>query len=538
MKKTILLIQPPVEDFYATDCRTQPLGLCYLSAAIQKRFPEIQVVLYDAVAEGKKRNIPWPREFSYLKKYYGYSDNSPFKLFHQYSRFGKSGEEIREALEKYSPFLVGISSMFTAYYRQSLEMAEICRDIFPEAKIVMGGNHATVAPNSLLGARKNGQCLVDYVIQGEGEAALANLVDRLSGGENIPRGILPGQTPDIHSLPHPDISGLDFQHYRFKGKPMCFLVTSRSCPYRCSFCGIHAVFGGKYRRRKNSDILGEIQQRVAQGIGHIDIEDDHFSASKNETHALLDEIIARNWPITFSAMNGIVYWSLDADLLYKMKKAGFESLNLSLVSTDDKSLGDANRLSRLDEFAKVVWQAFEMGFLITAYFIIGRPGQTVGEMVATLRFLASLPVLIGASPYYLCPGTPDFEKFGSDPALTRASAKYDPLFSARLSAMDTETGEFNRDDVFTIFKMSRVINHMKTGIDRGYAQDHDFFKSAVGALSGGKWFAESKTGAKVELPFSADVARKISGPGLAPNICGYKTKNRLPVDFLPVVNRQ
>jgi radical SAM superfamily enzyme YgiQ (UPF0313 family) len=527
MYKQILLIQPPVEDYYSTDCRTQPLGLCYLSAAIKQKFPEIEVIIYDALADCKKRNIPWPLEFTYLKKYYGYADNSPFKLFHQYGRFGKTVDQIRRDLAGYSPFLIGISSMFTAYYRQSLEVAGLCRDLFPDAKIVMGGNHATVAPNSLLHSRdyKNTEYLVDYIIPGEGESAITDLVESLLDGQNVPRGAFENvQTPDIHSLPHPDFSSLDFTHYQFGGKSMCFLVASRSCPYRCSFCGIHSVFGNKYRRRNNDDILAEIQTRVDQGIRHIDIEDDHFSANKKETHDLLDQIIARQWPITLSAMNGMVYWTLDAALLLKMKQAGFNSLNLSLVSKSADFLYDADRPAENLEFVDIVQNAHHAGLFITAYFIIGMPGQTIDEMTSTLRFLSSLPVLIGASPYYLCPGTPDYKKWQSEGSMKTASFRRDSFFSARLSSLDIETGDFNRDDIYTFFKLSRLINHIKNGIDLGYTHDHDFFKTALEVFNEKKWFARTKTASR-ELPVSTSVINNLL---LSPlEVCGYKTRHRL-----------
>ncbi|MDH4263528.1 MAG: radical SAM protein [Spirochaetia bacterium] len=523
MEKQILLIQPPIEDFYATDCRTQPLGLCYISASIKQEFPEIEVIVYDAFADGKKQNIPWPLEFGYLKKYYGHADNSPFKLFHQYSRFGKSNGEIRNDIKIYSPFLIGISSMFTAYYRQSLEMAALCRELFPEAKIVMGGNHAAVASDSLLQAHFKNNFLIDYVISGEAELAMNHLIKSLLKNQNLPRGLIDHlQTPDINQLPYPDFSSLDFNNYHFNYKPMCFIVTSRSCPYRCSFCGIHSIFGNKYRRRDNADILNEIQVRVDQGIRHIDIEDDHFSANKKETHDLLDQIIKKNWPLSFSAMNGMVYWSLDDALLVKMKNAGFHSLNLSLVSKNSRFLQNANRPSDDMEFADIVKTAHKHGFLITAYFIIGMPGQTIEEMTETLRFLSSLPVLIGASPYYLCPGTPDYKKWNLDKTLNKASGQNDSFFSARLTALDIETPDFNRDDIYTLFKMTRLINHIKNGIDHNYPPDHDFYKNIYEIFKEKKWYALAKTN-KAELPISKTVIESILSKSI--NIYGYKTQN-------------
>jgi len=548
MKKQVLLIQPPVEDFYYTDCRTQPLGLCYISSAIRQNFPDIEVVIYDVQAGGKKQNIPWPPEFFYLKKYYGSHDRSPFKLFYHYSRFGKPQNEIIQDLKSFSPILIGISSMFTPYYRQSLEMAAICREIFPAAKIVMGGHHATVEPASLLlapnqTASKHDQpYLADFMIAGEGEVAIVHLLRKLLNKELESRALtdIPGvitretlnqpalninTSPDIHAIPRPDVAGLDMSNYSFAGKPMCFLVTSRGCPYHCTFCAIHSVFGSKYRRRKNPEILAEIQERVNQGFLHIDIEDDHFTANKRATSELLDLIIEKKWPLTFSAMNGLVYWSLDSSLLIKMKMAGFAALNLSFVSEDHDLLHDTKRPAENSKFSEIVFEAHNTGLLVTAYFILGMPGQSISDMAETMRFLAGLPVLLGASPYYLSPGTPDYKKWKGSRLLQQASSE-DSFFSARLTALDIEIDDFSRDDIYTFFRASRMINYIKQGIDSGFPWDHVLYNPVREILREKKWYAESKN-EKVELPYSRPVMDSLMQPPFV--VTGYKTSSSITI---------
>src|SRR5262245_66691300 len=91
----VLLIQPPVQDFYDTDVRLQPIGLCYLKAAVKKHLPDVEVVIKDYHAGSGRRTIAIPKELLYLTAYYPVADKSPFSTFHQYYHCGKTCEELK-----------------------------------------------------------------------------------------------------------------------------------------------------------------------------------------------------------------------------------------------------------------------------------------------------------------------------------------------------------------------------------------------------------------------------------------------------------
>jgi radical SAM superfamily enzyme YgiQ (UPF0313 family) len=557
----ILLLQPWVEDFYATDCRIQPIGLAYLAGSLKQRFPDLDVQIYDTLAGGEKRSIAWPKEFRYLKPYYGHPDSSPFSLFHQYYRFGQNEDKIFEQLQKYNPVMIGISALFTPYYRQSLALAEICKKVFGDIPIVMGGNHATLHPETLLLARSKKdpeQVLCDYVIRGEAEssfcllyeqlkiksdtASLKKLVPNLICQEDLPN-IEPKTTyaerldvwkqnlavpiaPDRNALAHPLYSGLDPDLYTYNNERMSFLVTSRSCPHRCSFCSIHAVFGTHYTMRDPLDILNEIQERVQQGVRHFDIEDDNFTFSRKNTIHFLNALIGLNLDIRLSAMNGVSYISLDQEILDLMWQAGFRTLNLALVSSDKMVLEFSSRPHTLDKFFQITQQALAIGYTLTIYGILGMPGQSLQEMVDTLLTLADTQCLMGASPFYFTPGSPIHHRQKNNTKLHLASHSADPYFSARLTAMDVESDLFDREDIYTLFRLTRVFNYIKSGIDEGLNCDDVFFEKARLALRGA-WFAESKM-QKAELPFSLKI-RDLLAIQLAKGISikGFKTANSL-----------
>src|SRR6185369_6539044 len=120
----VVLVQPPVEDFYDTDVRLQPIGLCYMKAAVKKWLPDIDVVVRDYHAGLGRRTVAVPRALRYLEAYYPVADRSPFSTFHRYYHFGASFDDIEADLAALNPDLVAIS-LFTPYYREALEVA--CR---------------------------------------------------------------------------------------------------------------------------------------------------------------------------------------------------------------------------------------------------------------------------------------------------------------------------------------------------------------------------------------------------------------------------
>ncbi len=113
----ILLIQPPIRDFYLTRKRTIPYGLTSIAAAlIDKGF---SVILFDGLATSRSRPLPLPAEMHYLKPFYAREDISPVGLFHRYKHFGYSFEYLGKIVRESNAFLVA--------YRHSLRHMHIKR---------------------------------------------------------------------------------------------------------------------------------------------------------------------------------------------------------------------------------------------------------------------------------------------------------------------------------------------------------------------------------------------------------------------------
>ena len=457
----VLLIQPPVEDFYDTDVRLQPIGLCYLKAAVKKHLPDIEVLVKDYHGGAGRKTVAIPKELRYLSGYYAVDDKSPFSTFHRYYHFGKSFDDIEREFAAISPAVVGISSLFTPYFREVLEVAARVKK-GTNAIVVIGGSHASAAPESLLASPH-----VDYVIRGEGEKALVEFLRHLRGQSPVKAvpnlahkqdgAIVYNPIEDnfpIDALPLPDLSDLSAPIYALAGKPMTFMITSRSCPHKCSFCSVHTTFGTNYRRRSLENVLQEIVLRYRQGYRVIDFEDDNLTYYKNTFKELCRRLIEifPHREMEFVAMNGISYLSLDDELLELMHRAGFSRLNLALVSSDKTVRETTKRPHTLEAYLKVVRQAHLLGFKMVSYQILGLPNESLNSMIQTLVFNARLPVLLGASPFYQTPNAPVARGL----QLTETD-----FVQARLTALAIETDHFSRDDIYTLFVTTRIINFLK-----------------------------------------------------------------------------
>ncbi|MBA4394140.1 MAG: B12-binding domain-containing radical SAM protein, partial [Desulfobacca sp.] len=457
----LVLIQPPIQDFYDTAIRLQPLGLAYLKAAVKKHFPEWEVVIKDFHQGWGRRTITLPKDLAYLKDYYPWPDQSPFSLFHHYYHFGASFETIAREVAQEKPDLVGISSLFSPYYREVLQCAEAIKDR-TDCPIVIGGSHVSAVPEMMLQHPK-----VDWVIRGEGERPLVELIKARQQGrglEKVPNlgykqeGRLIfnplGDSYPLAELPFPDFSDFGQELYRYEKRPLCFILTSRGCPHQCSFCSVHRTFP-RYHRRSPQSVVEEMKLRHQEGYRVFDFEDDNLTYNREEMITLCQTII-QTFPvreIECLAMNGISYQSLDSELLVLMKAAGFTHLNLSLVSADPLIREKTFRTQGMEQYLQVVREAARLGFKIVSYQILGLPDESLDSMVRTLCLNAELPVLLGASPFYLTPGTPISGRF--------SKPTEEDIFKARLTAMAIESDHFQREELYTLFVTTRIINFIK-----------------------------------------------------------------------------
>jgi radical SAM superfamily enzyme YgiQ (UPF0313 family) len=466
----ILLIQPPLQDFYRTSVRMQPMGLAYLAASLQVHGHEVEIL--DCQTE-KRTSIPIPSELSYLKDFYPFRDRSPFKLYTGYYHFGMDRDEIRKRIHGSKADVFGVSSSFTPYYQEALEIAHLIKEWDCKKIVVLGGCHVSCDPESILRNR-----WVDYVVLGEGEVRFPSLLNYIERGIKAPTREVDGIgfkengeirihplstfVKEIESFPFPARELLDLDRYRMGRGRSTMIITSRGCPHGCAYCSTHLVMGSSFRCRSPESIVQEmVECRDKFHIRTFDIEDDNFTFDQKRAEQLLNLVVETfgEEPLELSAMNGVSFASLNRVLLRLMKRAGFKTVNLSFVSTDPSFQERMGRPGTTEVFNKILGEAGEAHLNVIAYAILGMPGQTIGEMVDTLIYLMGKRVLIGPSVYYPTPGTFLFEQCKAKEFLPSHPSQW------RSSALPIETEDFDRLDIVTLFRLARVINFVKGKMD-------------------------------------------------------------------------
>jgi len=463
----VCLIQPPIDDFYTTPIRNIPLGLLFIGASLKAK----HIVRLIDLRNRKPCRTPVPEELADVSAYYRSKDASPFSLYKSYSRYGARAEDVIQLIPEDADVFL-ISALFSTYINEALEVIKIIRQKNERATIVAGGSGAMFHSTEFFSAG------VDFVIQGEGEIAVNRLLNELELPQPdfaaVPNliwqndGIIQKNPVEIiekiNQLSFPDYTISGTPKYMFSRKRHAMIMASRGCPYRCEFCSIHQIFGLKYRLRSVDNVIAELDEKIRQGFRSFDFEDDHFGGNKHWLSLLLDGIIKRysNYDLSFQAMNGITASNLDKDVLVKMKKVGFSSINLSLVTPDQTRQDTLKRPFNTQQFNSIVSTAHRIGLKVTAYLIIGLPGDTVEDNLNSILFLADLPVLIGPSLFYLVPGTPIFGELRKVGKIPESSRCY------RSSAFPYDRPEFSRTTAMTLFRICRIINFIKAAREYMY----------------------------------------------------------------------
>ena len=488
--------------------------MAYLAASLQSHGYDVEIL--DCQTE-KKRSIPIPMELSYLRDFYPFNDRSPFKLYTGYSHFGMGWDEIRQKIKDSKADVFGISSSFTPYHGEALEIARMIKEWDKNKIVIMGGPHVSCDPEGVLKSP-----FVDYVILGEGEIRFSSLLEQIEKGENGDPGksdgvgyrldgvvhIHPVQSfiKDLDSLSPPARELLNLDRYRMKRKRSTMIITSRGCPHGCAYCSTHLVMGASFRKRSPESILQEMMEcRKQYNIKIFDIEDDNFTFDQERAKELMSLIIETfgEGNLEMTAMNGISFASLDRELLALMKKAGFKTINLSFVSTDPYFKKRIGRPKTTDDFEKVMEDTKQTGLNVIAYAILGMPDQTIEDMVDTLIYLMGKRVLLGPSVYYPTPGTPLFEQCKEMNILPSCPSQW------RSSAFPIETEEFDRLDIVTLFRLARVINFIKGKMDEKGLNEGMTWKEIFQVI---KDSGKAERGEKVE----AEVKIKSSAPCAMP----------------------
>jgi len=408
----VLLIYPPVT--FSRQSMKQchlPLGIAYI-AAVLREVAEVRVL--DSAVEG------YENESQILVQ-----DSSGRKSqTRKFLRYGLSFDEIEKRIAEARPDIVGISCIFSSQFQNTLEVARRAKRVNPEIITVVGGSHPTFLAEQCL---YQGSGAIDFIVKGEGEFALRELIEALRQGrgvEDVPglawieeedssavaSGKISGRFrespmrapyPKLDDIPFParDLFPLEKYHrisqpmgIVYKQRPFMNLITSRGCPYRCAFCSSTNFWGNKYRTRSPENVLAEMQElKDKYGIREFKFFDDNLTADLARAKKIFQGMIERNLKVSWNTPNGIHIARLDEEMLDLMKKSGCYELTLAVESGDPSVLKYIiHKPTNLAEIKKSAKLLRKKGIGSYGFFIIGFPGETKEQIQRTLDFSREL----------------------------------------------------------------------------------------------------------------------------------------------------
>jgi anaerobic magnesium-protoporphyrin IX monomethyl ester cyclase len=391
------------------DTRTSPhMGLAYLGAVSERRGDDVRI--YDADIEE---------------------------------------QSLADFICEFKPQIVGITAN-TPQVKQSWRTAAAIKKEL-DVPIVLGGPHVSVVSEELDFESLNSPA-VDMVVRGEGEGPwieVCNLVESFlrdqpafaSGALMDPdldlfRGVLglsyktsDGQLHrnidaptinDLDSLPWPAYHLFKMQRYTnlqpatdaVDGSRSFSILTSRGCPYRCTFCS-QSIMPIKWRARSADNVIEEWRHLVRNlDALEIGVLDDSANIRKQRLHELCDRLIAQDLNhVPWIFVNGIRANLADYDLLVKLKKAGLKRTAFGVET------GDPDMIQRIDKHIdhETIRQAFKnakaAGVETIGFFIIGLPGDTRESMQRTIDFAIEVdPMIANFSMMTPYPGTKVYEE--------------------------------------------------------------------------------------------------------------------------------
>lgn len=313
--------------------------------------------------------------------------------------------------------VVGLTAMtFTL-----IDVRETCRmirQINPAAKIVLGGPHVHLFPKETIDWPE-----VDFLIQGEGEIAFANFLDRVDKPEKwaevpgivfeqddgaIFNGGIAASTENLDLLGFPAREKIDVSMYTSllgRDDVVTTMFTSRGCPFRCTFCDrpFSPVISG-FRWRSPTHIADEIEQCIGMGIREAFIYDDTFTVRKDRVHDLCDEIISRKLNFKWDVRAHVN--TVDLDLLKHMAEAGCDRIHYGVEVGNDRMMKEIRKNTNVERVKAAFEAARQAGMERLAYFIIGQQTETAEDIEDTMRLARELkPNYVHFTIFCPYPGT-------------------------------------------------------------------------------------------------------------------------------------
>ena len=282
------------------------------------------------------------------------------------------------------------------YWIDGLQLTiKVLRDRYPRSRIVVGGILPSLVPSNILKKSID----ADLFVTGYGENKILKLIEENNG--NV--------------FKHPDFS--DINHIPFPAfdlltnKKVLPLLTSRGCPYNCSYCASH-ILNKRFLERQPENILEEIYtMNSTYGTEHFVIFDDAFLINKEKRFFQVFNRVKEKIDVKFHTPNGLHAREIDEKTATVLFESGFQTVILSFESTNPQILSRSSNKVDIKHMVNAVNNLERAGFQrkdIEVYLLFGYPDQKGEDIKNSLLFVRDMGVVPHLSYFSPVPGTSDF----------------------------------------------------------------------------------------------------------------------------------
>lgn len=321
------------------------------------------------------------------------------------------------------------------------------------AKIVVGGPHATYFHNKVLK-----ECpAIDIVIRHEFDTKIAGVVSSLdnlervngitfrTGDEIIDNG--DGEVcEDLDTVPFPDRDTIPYHWYLeawYSRRPFMNLMTSRGCPYHCTFClWPHSMYGHKQRFRSVDNVISEINKLVDKyGIKELNVDDGTFTTNRKRVIEFCQKLRQEDYRLIWTC-NGRVD-NLDDEMLMEMKASGCKMIRLGVESGFQEVLDKIRKGLTLKQIEDGMRLVKKHRIQALGGFMFGFPYDSRESVEQTIRFAKKLsPDQVQFSICMCYPGTSLYEYAkDNDLLLAKSFREFDMTYGPVVKTLDLEREE-------------------------------------------------------------------------------------------------
>jgi anaerobic magnesium-protoporphyrin IX monomethyl ester cyclase len=410
----ITLVQPPAlmaVDNYSTITQP-PLGIAYLAAYARELGHRVTIV--DAVEQAVTLIRPWPGRKRRLLQ-------------------GLDFDEIIERIPSDTQ-VIGVSCMFTHAWPMVRELMHALKEVFPEAKLLAGGEHITAMSETVLR-----QTDVDFCVLGEGEMTLGDLLEAFAkdddnyaaingiayldrdSNEVVETGRRDRmRDPDV--LPWPAWDLMDPMAYMANevfmgptlGRTMPMLAT-RGCPFACTFCSSPQMWTQLWRPRDPIKVADELEHYVnTYEADDFQFQDLTAIVRKDWIITFCKELIARDLNITWQLPVGTRSEAIDREVAEHLMASGCHHITYAPESGSERILKAIKKRVDLDALEVSAKGCLDAGMRVCLFNIIGFPQEEMSDIRKTWKMhrrMAKLGVHeITASTFVPLPGTELFHQ--------------------------------------------------------------------------------------------------------------------------------